>query len=71
MIDRVDWIWRWLDFETRGDAIAGGTRMFGTPNPDGTLEDDQDMKWVGPTVKLKDLLNTMGGNGGKFCYYYV
>lgn len=37
----------------------------------GTVNDDVDLGWTAPKVKLGDLLNTMGGNGGKFCYIYV
>jgi tyrosinase len=71
MIDRVWWIWQMQDLGTRLTQVSGGTSMSGFGSKNGTLTDDQDFGWSGPKVKLGDLLNTMGGNSGKFCYNYV
>lgn len=70
MIDRVWWIWQLQDLKTRLTAVTGPTSMMGGGRT-GTINDDVDLGWTAPKVKLGDLLNTLGGNGGKFCYIYV
>ncbi|KAB5562845.1 hypothetical protein GE09DRAFT_1109963 [Coniochaeta sp. 2T2.1] len=55
MLDRVWWIWQMQDPEKRIDLIPGAGAM-GMPGMGGMLS------------KLND---NLGGNDGKFCYYYV
>jgi tyrosinase len=71
MIDRVWWIWQIHDLSTRLTAISGTITMKDNPpSRNATLDDDTDFGLLGPSVKLGDLLATMGGHGGKFCYVY-
>ncbi|KFY00717.1 hypothetical protein V490_01234 [Pseudogymnoascus sp. VKM F-3557] len=68
-IDRIWWIWQNQDLATRQNAIAGQTHMTGDGVPT-TLEDDQFFQVNAKVPKLKDLLTTLGGAGGEFCYIY-
>lgn len=68
-IDRIWWIWQNQDLATRQNAIAGQTHMMGDGVPT-TLEDDQFFQVNEKVPKLKDLLTTLGGAGGEFCYIY-
>lgn len=69
MIDRVWWIWQLQDLDTRLSAVAG--RVGGGSNRQGSLKDTVSLGYAGGSAILGDLLNTMGGNGGEFCYIYV
>ncbi|OBU00937.1 hypothetical protein VE01_00809 [Pseudogymnoascus verrucosus] len=68
-VDRIWWIWQNQDLATRQNAIAGQTHMAGDGVPT-TLEDDQFFQVNGKVPKLKDLLATLGGADGEFCYIY-
>ncbi|RYP05512.1 hypothetical protein DL764_003772 [Monosporascus ibericus] len=67
MIDRIWWIWQMQDLPTRLAAVGGRTSQ-GRP---GSLDEDVDISILGKSVKLGELLNTMGGKGGDFCYIYL
>jgi tyrosinase len=72
MIDRVWTIWQAQDLTNRLSAIAGTITMMNSPSSrNGQLSDVQDFLWLGPSATLGDLLTTMGGNDGQFCYQYV
>ncbi|TLD03220.1 uncharacterized protein PgNI_12502 [Pyricularia grisea] len=68
MIDRVWWLWQLQDLENRLTAVDGNNNKNGRK---GTVNDDTNLGGVAGSVKLGDLLNTMGGKGGEFCYIYV
>jgi tyrosinase len=68
-VDRIWWIWQNQDLATRQNAIAGQTHMAGDGVPT-TLEDDQFFQVNEKVPKLKDLLTTLGGADGEFCYIY-
>ncbi|ELR04250.1 hypothetical protein VC83_00303 [Pseudogymnoascus destructans] len=68
-VDRIWWIWQNQDLATRQNAIAGQTHMAGDGVPT-TLEDDQFFQVNEKVPKLKDLLTTLGGADGGFCYIY-
>lgn len=74
MLDRVWWIWQMQDPENRIDDIPGAGAM-GMPGMGGmrrSVEDViVDLGWIAPAVPLANLNDNLGGNGGKFCYYYV
>ncbi|RYO73934.1 hypothetical protein DL766_005893 [Monosporascus sp. MC13-8B] len=55
------------DLSTRLTAVGGRTSK-GRP---GSLDEDVDIDVLGDSVKLGELLNTMGGKGGDFCYIYL
>ncbi|RYP61939.1 hypothetical protein DL771_009946 [Monosporascus sp. 5C6A] len=67
MIDRIWWIWQMQDLSTRLTAVGGRTSQ-GRP---GSLDEDVDISDLADSVKLGELLNTMGGKGGDFCYIYL
>lgn len=67
MIDRVYWLWQLQDLQTRLQSVGGNT---GAGRP-GTLNDLMNLGVNGGDVKLGSLLNTLGGNDGKFCYIYM
>ncbi len=72
MIDRVWWIWQLQDLAVRQHVVSGTITMNNDPpSRNGTLADPTDLGANGPPVPLGDLLTTLGGNGGKFCYIYV
>jgi len=71
MIDRIWWIWQLQDLETRQSAVAGTLTMSDNPpSREGTLDDPIDMGVNGGPLPLGDLLSTMGGAKGGFCYIY-
>ncbi|CAL3964034.1 unnamed protein product [Diplocarpon coronariae] len=72
MLDRVWWIWQTRNL-TYGLQAIGGTRTFNNtpPSPLATLDDEVGLLHLGAPVILRDLLNTVGGKGGDFCYVYV
>lgn len=72
MIDRVWWIWQLQDLEVRQNVISGTITLNNNPpSRNGTLDDPTDLGINGEAVRLGDLLTTMGGKGGDFCYIYV
>ena len=71
MLDRVWWIWQLQDLKTRQNAIAGTLTMGNEPpSRNATLDDLTDIGVNGGPYRLGDLLTTMGGANGKFCYIY-
>lgn len=68
MIDRVWWIWQLQDLDSRLTAVAGS--VAGS-NRQGSLSDRVNLGVSGPEVVLGDLLDTMGGKSGDFCYIYM
>ena len=72
MIDRVWWLWQLQDLKTRLSAIAGTiTKGDKPPSRNGTLDDPTDLGVNAPPLRLGDLLSTMGGAKGQFCYIYA
>lgn len=69
MIDRVWWIWQLQDLDTRLTAVAG--RVGGGSTRQGSLQDDVSLGFAAGSTVLGELMDTMGGKGGDFCYIYV
>ncbi|KAK0610588.1 hypothetical protein B0T17DRAFT_500427 [Bombardia bombarda] len=71
MIDRVWWIWQLQDLSKRLAEVSM-TRTMGNfpPSANGTLDDMSGLGVLAPDVKVRELMSTMGGLGGKFCYIY-
>ena len=67
MVDRVWWIWQMQDLATRLTAVAGS--VAGT-NRQGSSSDSVALGVNAGSVTIGELLNTMGGLGGEFCYIY-
>ncbi|PSN60925.1 Di-copper centre-containing protein [Corynespora cassiicola Philippines] len=61
MVDRIWWIWQMQDPERRMDVLPD------SPAPD----DFVDLGWTAERADTWDLLDSVGGNGGRFCYIYV
>jgi tyrosinase len=61
MVDRIWWIWQMQDPENRMNQIPESP----------PLDDFVDLNWTAERADTYDLLNNIGGNGGKFCYIYV
>lgn len=75
MLDRIWWIWQMQDPDNRVDLIPGTAAMPMGPmknrragNPGDSVVD---LGWTAPPVKLSELNDQLGGNGGQFCYIYV
>ncbi|KXX75686.1 Polyphenol oxidase 1, partial [Madurella mycetomatis] len=68
-IDRVYWIWQMLDFENRQGVFGTNTIMDFPPSENTTVEDNVDLSPLRGPVKIKDLMNTVGGN--HLCYVYL
>ncbi|KAF1816602.1 Di-copper centre-containing protein [Eremomyces bilateralis CBS 781.70] len=67
-LDRLWWIWQNLNRRTRLDAIAGTITMFNNPpSRDTSLDDMLDMGVNGPTLPIRDVMDTMDG---PLCYIY-
>ncbi|KAL5380133.1 hypothetical protein DPSP01_007936 [Paraphaeosphaeria sporulosa] len=61
MVDRVWWIWQMQDPENRMNVL-----------PDTPAKDDYvDLNWTANRTNTWDLLDSIGGMGGEFCYIYV
>ena len=61
MLDRVWWIWQMQDPEKRMNVL-----------PDTPAKDDYvDLNWTANRTDTWDLLDSIGGRGGQFCYIYV
>ncbi len=85
MLDRVWWLWQMQDPENRVGAIpslgGGASPHSHTIRDDGPPMHDMghmdpadsivDLGWVAGPVRLGDLNDQLGGNGGQFCYVYV
>ncbi|KAL2151694.1 hypothetical protein VTH82DRAFT_6792 [Thermothelomyces myriococcoides] len=71
MIDRVWWIWQLQDLESRLTQVSMTKTMFNIPpSENGTLDDLSGLGVLAPDVTVRELMSTMGGLGGKFCYIY-
>lgn len=71
MIDRVWWIWQMQDLETRLAQVSMTKTMMNIPpSENGTLDDLSGLGLLAEEVKVRELMSTMGGLGGKFCYMY-
>jgi len=71
MIDRVWWIWQMQDLEKRLVEVSKTMTMENfPPSRNGTLDDLSGLGVLAPDVKVRDLMLTMGGLDGKFCYVY-
>ncbi|KAK4153158.1 hypothetical protein C8A00DRAFT_43885 [Chaetomidium leptoderma] len=71
MIDRVWWIWQMQDLEKRLTQVSMTRTMNNfPPSANGTLDDLSGLGVLAEDVKVRELMSTMGGLGGKFCYVY-
>jgi tyrosinase len=71
MIDRVWWIWQLQDLDRRLAEVSMTRTMNNMPpSPNGTLDDPSGLGVLAPDVPVRELMSTMGGLGGKFCYIY-
>ncbi|KAK4194155.1 hypothetical protein QBC40DRAFT_321258 [Triangularia verruculosa] len=71
MIDRVWWIWQIQNLDKRTKEVSMTRTMNNfPPSANGTLDDLSGLGVLAPDVKVRDLMNTMGGLDGKFCYIY-
>jgi tyrosinase len=61
MIDRIWWIWQMQDPENRMNVLPGDPRA----------DDYVDLNWSAERGKTWDLVDSIGGYDGKFCYIYV
>ncbi|KAF2668715.1 Di-copper centre-containing protein [Microthyrium microscopicum] len=70
MLDRLWWIWQMQDPETRLSALptVGHSHKQRRADP---MESMIDLEWLAPPIKLKEAMDQLGGNGGKFCYIYI
>ncbi|PKS12997.1 hypothetical protein jhhlp_000338 [Lomentospora prolificans] len=68
-IDRIYWIWQMLDFQNRQGVFGTGTLQNNPPSPEVTVEDTIDLSPLAGPVKIKDLMNTVGG--APLCYIYL
>ena len=72
MIDRVWWIWQMQDLDRRLLEVSKTMTMDNMPpSRNGTLDDLSGMGVLGQDYKVRELMSTMGGMGGKLCYVYV
>ncbi|KAK5659064.1 hypothetical protein OQA88_1152 [Cercophora sp. LCS_1] len=70
-IDRVWWIWQVQDLVKRlGEVSLTKTMNNMPPSANGTLDDTSNLGVLAGDVKVRELMSTMGGMGGKFCYIY-
>ncbi|CAI4219580.1 unnamed protein product [Parascedosporium putredinis] len=68
-IDRIYWIWQMLDFKNRQGVHGTATLQNNPPSANVTVEDTIDLSPLAPPVKIKDLMNTVGGS--PLCYIYL
>ena len=70
-VDRVWWIWQLQDLAKRLLDVSF-TKTMGNfpPSANGTLDDMSNLGILAGDVKVRDLMSTMGGMDGKFCYIY-
>ncbi|VBB81647.1 Putative protein of unknown function [Podospora comata] len=71
MIDRVWWIWQIQNLEKRLKEVSHTRTMSNfPPSANGTLDDLSGLGVLAPDVEVRELMSTMGGLMGKFCYIY-
>ncbi|KAK3321711.1 hypothetical protein B0H66DRAFT_552505 [Apodospora peruviana] len=68
-IDRVFWIWQMLDFPNRQNVWGTQTLFNQPPSPNTTVNDLLDISPLNTPVKIKDVMNTVGGT--PLCYVYI
>lgn len=68
-VDRVYWIWQMLDFPNRQGVFGTNTFLDTPPSPNTTVEDFIDLGVLAPKVKIRDVMNTVGGT--PLCYVYA
>lgn len=68
-VDRIYWIWQMLDFQNRQGVHGTNTLQNNPPSDDTTVEDLVDVGPLADPVKIKDLMNTVGGS--PLCYVYL
>lgn len=68
-IDRIYWIWQMLDFNNRKGVHGSNVFIDIFPSANTTVEDIIDISPLAPPVKIKDLMNTLGGS--PLCYVYL
>jgi len=72
MIDRVWWLWQLQDLATRRMQVSKTITMGNQPpSRNGTLDDRFGLGILGPEIPLSEMMETMGGFDGEFCYIYV
>lgn len=69
-LDRLWWIWQMQDPDTRLNVLPTGGMPMHRRATD-PLDTMVDMEWLGPPIKLRETHDSLGGNGGAFCYVYV
>lgn len=67
-VDRVYWIWQMQDFKNRQNVFGTQTLLDFPPSPNATVEDFLDVSPLNDQVKIKDMMNTVGG---PLCYVYI
>ncbi|KAM7186055.1 tyrosinase-like protein [Rhypophila sp. PSN 637] len=67
-IDRVYWIWQMQDFKNRQGVAGTQTLLDMPPSPNTTVNDLLNVAPLGESVKIKDVMNTVGG---PLCYVYI
>lgn len=68
MVDRLYWMWQVLH-PLEANKVNGTITFRNTPpSRNGTIEDFLDVGKLGAPIKIKDVLNTMGGT---MCYIYL
>ncbi|KAK8103504.1 tyrosinase [Apiospora kogelbergensis] len=67
-VDRVWWLWQVQDLQSRLSAVGGKDLQT---NRAGSVKDTVSLGLLNNDVELGTLLNTLGGNGGEFCYIYM
>lgn len=75
-LDRLWWIWQMQDAENRLYAVPSGGMPMKMKNrqeedPEDPMDTDVDMEWLGPSIKLRETHDQLGGYNGAFCYIYV
>ncbi|KAJ9150246.1 Di-copper centre-containing protein [Pleurostoma richardsiae] len=74
-LDRLWWIWQMQDPENRLDAIPYANSSTMMPMKDRRATDPKDtivdLEWLGPSIKLLETHDQLGGNDGAFCYVYI
>ncbi|KAM7187605.1 hypothetical protein V8F33_011161 [Rhypophila sp. PSN 637] len=68
-IDRLYWIWQALDFPNRQNVHGSNVFMDIFPSANTTLDDIIDISPLAPPVKIRDMMNTLGGT--PLCYVYL
>ncbi|KAK0663441.1 tyrosinase central domain protein [Cercophora samala] len=68
-VDRVWWLWQMMDLEGgRREVFGTNTAMNNPPSEDTTVEDWLDMGPLAEKVRIKEVMNSVGG---ELCYVYV